>query len=115
MLTVYADEPEQYFTFTTPEAAEAIDQYLAHRTRAGEAMTPESPLFRDEFNCEIVESARAVKPLSVYDIKNLIRAATHWAGIRVNKRNLDPTIAGSIRHEVKRALQLKGLPHPLLS
>jgi integrase len=102
MLTVYADEPEQYFTFTTPEAAEAIDQYLAHRKRAGEAMTPESPLFRDEFNCEIVESAQAVKPLSVYDIKNLIRAATHRAGIRVNKRNLDPTIAGSIRHEVKQ-------------
>ena len=44
---VYSDSNQSYFTFTTPEAARAINTYLRYRERYGEKLTPKSPLFRD--------------------------------------------------------------------
>ena len=50
-LTVYEGEPdEQYVTFITPEAYEAVQQYLDWRREHGETITDNSPLFRDKFD-----------------------------------------------------------------
>ena len=48
----------QYYTFCTPECAKAIDDYLEYRERCGEKITPDSPLFRKDFDTEIHEQAR---------------------------------------------------------
>jgi len=48
----------QYYTFCTPEAAKAIDNYLEFRERCGEKITPNSPLFRKDFDIGIHEQAR---------------------------------------------------------
>ena len=49
---VYAGYKDEYFCFTTPEAAKAIDTYLQYRERYGEKIIPESYLFREQFNTE---------------------------------------------------------------
>ena len=49
-ITVYEGYKEEYFCFTTPEAAAAIDSYLKYRERYGEKLTPDSFLFREQFN-----------------------------------------------------------------
>jgi hypothetical protein len=49
-IQVYARTRDRYYTFTTPEAAKAIDEYLGYRTRNGEVLKDESPLFRKGFN-----------------------------------------------------------------
>ena len=49
-VTVYSDAKERYTTFTTPEAAKAIQVYLSYRERYGEILTPKSPVFRDQFD-----------------------------------------------------------------
>jgi integrase len=46
-LLVYAGEPEQYITFITPEAYEALKQWMEFRASFGERITSDSPLMRD--------------------------------------------------------------------
>jgi len=50
-LTVYEGEVgEEYITFITPEAYEALQSYLNWRREHGETITDDSPLFRDKFD-----------------------------------------------------------------
>jgi hypothetical protein len=50
-LTVYeGDVSEEYITFTTPEAYEAVQSYLDWRREHGETITENSLLFRDKFD-----------------------------------------------------------------
>jgi integrase len=49
-LRVYRGEAEEYHTFVTTEAAEAVQAYLEARRRTGERLKPESPLFRDAWD-----------------------------------------------------------------
>jgi integrase len=49
-ITVYKRTREQYTTFCTPETRKVIDQYLNFRERMGEKLTPNSLLFRHEFD-----------------------------------------------------------------
>jgi hypothetical protein len=49
-LTIYAGEPERYTTFISSEALEDFHHYLEMRQRAGEEITPDSPLVRANFN-----------------------------------------------------------------
>jgi len=45
-LTFYKDYKEEYYGFLTPEASEALDDYLKERESLGEKLTPQSPLIR---------------------------------------------------------------------
>ena len=47
-VNIYVGTKEEYYTFTTPEAAAAIDTYVEYRRRYGEKFTPNSPLFTAE-------------------------------------------------------------------
>jgi integrase len=49
-IDVYKKSREAYTTFCTPEARAAIDLYLDWRRELGEILTPESLLFRVEFD-----------------------------------------------------------------
>jgi integrase len=48
-LLVYAEEPEQYFTFITPEAFNAIKAWMDFRKLYGEQITGESWVIRNNF------------------------------------------------------------------
>jgi integrase len=59
---VYGDSSKyRYYTFTTPEAGRAIDDYLAFRIACGEKLSPEAPLIREEFRKENANSPHALK------------------------------------------------------
>ena len=47
---VYRTDQESYITFCTPECTELIHQYLGWREKLGERLTPDTPLFRKEFD-----------------------------------------------------------------
>jgi integrase len=60
-LIVYGDSSKyRYYTFTTPEAGKAIDDYLAFRKAGGEVLNPEAPLIREEFRKENANNPRAL-------------------------------------------------------
>ena len=48
-LTIYYGTKHEYYTFTTPECAKAIDTYLDFRIRTGEKLTDDSPQFRKQY------------------------------------------------------------------
>jgi hypothetical protein len=49
-ITVYDGEPEQYFSFVTPEAYNALIEWMDFRANQGEKITAESWLMRDLWN-----------------------------------------------------------------
>jgi integrase len=54
---------DHYFSYCTPECRSAIDAYLDYRRRYGERLTPESPLFRKEYDKE--DSEQVAHPLVI--------------------------------------------------
>lgn len=48
-IIVYANEPEQYFSFITPEAYQSLKNYMNFRELHGEKITGESWLIRDQW------------------------------------------------------------------
>jgi hypothetical protein len=82
-IDVYGGTKEHYYTFCTPECVKAIDQYLEFRTRYGENLAPNSPLFRKSFDIEIPEKVRTnVTPLSLSAMEKDISKYLERAGIR---------------------------------
>lgn len=49
-ILVYDGEPEQYFSFTTPEAYHSLKEWMEFRQKQGEKITGESSLMRDIWN-----------------------------------------------------------------
>lgn len=81
----------KYFTFCTPEARKALDDYFQFRERHGEKLIPDNPVFRKEFDTEIPGGARynveSLKHGISRDIwKHLVKAGIREID-RVNKFN----------------------------
>jgi integrase len=79
-INVYKKEQESYTTFCTPECARYIDQYLDWRERAGEKITPNSPLFRIEYSINHVNRPKAV---SAWVVAHMIHQLLNRTGVRV--------------------------------
>ena len=58
---IYENSKEQYITFCTPECATYIDNYIEQRKKAGEKITQESYLIRNDFNFSLKNRARLPK------------------------------------------------------
>ena len=54
-LVVYEGEEEQYVTFVSPEAYDALTKYVAWRKEHGEEIKSDSPLFRDKFDAVLTQ------------------------------------------------------------
>jgi integrase len=102
-LVVYAGEPEQYITFITPEAYDALEKWMAFLASFGEKITSESPLMRDAWQTTNVKQWQRIglatypKRLKSSGIKRLLERALWEQGIR---QQLE---AGQKRHEFKAA------------
>jgi integrase len=81
-LTVYENEPEEYFTFITPECRKAVDTYLDMRKRYGEVLTPESYLIRDHFDVNDPFRIPRAKPITLGTIKWKMIDIARRAGVR---------------------------------
>jgi integrase len=99
---VYSNSKQRYLTFTTPEAAKAIDVYLRYRERYGERLMPKSRLFRDQFDREDVVSIHDVRPLKLRTVERLISRTVEKSGIRTVERIKElHSEKGRIRKNVK--------------
>jgi hypothetical protein len=94
-LVVYHGEPEEYYTFITPEAYNAIEEYIDFRISHGEIINERSWVLRDEF--DTTKSSKGIatipKQLKSAGLKRLIERALYAQGIR------KPLEKGKKRHE----------------
>lgn len=70
---VYEGSNEEYWTFLTPEAWNAVDEYLEERRRDGEIINLESPVFRSAYQV----GAYQIKPLSIASAKMIAMRLAH--------------------------------------
>jgi integrase len=81
-VTLYENSKEEGSCFTTPEAAAALDAYLDYRRRSSETITPDSPLFRNDFNINSITTVRKnSKPVSVQTLKSIIHSRLIKTGL----------------------------------
>jgi len=80
---IYANTPEEYITFCTPECSEVIDTYLEYRKRCGEDITPESFLIREQFNHKRPNNP---KQMTTYNISVTLTAYAQNAGLRTTDK-----------------------------
>ena len=80
---VYEGSTEEYWTFLTPEASEALDNYLNERRNDGEMITPESPVFRARYSLGVQKA----QTLSISSIIQIIYRVLNRAELRQNLKN----------------------------
>ena len=102
-LRIYAGEPEEYYTFITPEAYDAIKDWIDFRASYGEIITEDSWVMRDLWQTTNMNYgarwglATNPKKLQSLAVKRLLDRALWEQGIR----HVLPT--GKKRHEWKGA------------
>jgi hypothetical protein len=87
-VTIYRGEPEQYFTYVTPEAWAVCRQYLEYRRAHGEDVLPSAPLIRDEFAVSQGRkgTASVVKRLGSREIERELFRILKKSGLRQEAR-----------------------------
>jgi len=81
-IQIYDGSKEGYWSFLTPEAAEALDDYFISRKLNGEKLTPESPIFAN-YNKETWSKKNNF--LSARAARNLISNDTRMGGVEREK------------------------------
>jgi integrase len=112
-LIVYAGEPEEYFTFITPEAFKALQDWMDFRTLYGEQITGESWVLRNLFKIADVKreqggnlrNPRGGNTGTVANPKMMVTKSTNRLLIRaLYEQGLRESLEeGKHRHEFKTA------------
>ncbi|KFM18812.1 integrase family protein [Marine Group I thaumarchaeote SCGC AAA799-P11] len=76
-LNLYSESDEEYWSFLTPEAAKALQDYHDLRKDSGEIFDDETPVF----------AIRKGKPMSEYSVRAVIKDTIKQAGIAKTKIN----------------------------
>lgn len=82
-VVVYPETKDEYWTFLTPEASRALDDYFAERRQDGEHLGPNSPVFRVSYSLGITRAGF----LSKISIMMIVYRILNNAGLRTNKKN----------------------------
>ena len=81
-ITVYAKSiRSRYFSFCTPEARQALDNYFDYRKRWGERLEDETPVFRTDYNAQRPQATPA-NNISVIRMQGFVRKIALDCGIR---------------------------------
>jgi integrase len=85
--TIYENSKEQHTCYCTPECSKAIDEYLEYRRQAGEVITKDSFLIRNDFSKSNEESIKNPKPLTEKNINTVVRQLLIKANLRTEHEN----------------------------
>jgi hypothetical protein len=92
-IIVYAGENEQYFSFMTPEAFEALQEWMNYRRKSGEDINGESWLMRTLWDTTTQFDAKSPSKMTTEAIRALVKRALKSQGLR--------TTLVARRHEFK--------------
>ncbi len=80
---IYEGDKEEYWTFLTPEAAKALDEYLKERKDNGERLTPDSPVFQTISP----RGELGTRPMAITSVRCVVYRALSYAKIKRKKMN----------------------------
>ncbi len=80
--TIYENTKYEYITFCTPECASMIDTYLDQRKAAGDKITEESYLVRNDFDFVFKTRVRQPKPTSIGALSIMMDTLLHKTELR---------------------------------
>ena len=89
-ILVYADEPEQYYSFISAQAYYELKKWIDFRAMSGEKITEESWLMRDLWDTSVAKGRGMIsvpKKLSSSGIKRLVERAIWAQGLRTRLQN----------------------------
>lgn len=91
-IIVYENTKEEYYTFCTPECAKTIDQYIEYRKQAGETISKESFLIRNNFDFNNKQQVKDPQPINYSSLvvqfrKLLINCGLRESGAEQFKRH----------------------------
>jgi integrase len=94
-MIVYAGEDDEYFTFISPEALQALNDWMSYRQTSGELINNDSWVMRDLWDTRVAQGRGLVtkpKKLTSLGVKRLMERAIWAQGLR---KKLEP---GKKRH-----------------
>jgi len=109
-ITVYAGENEQYYSYITPEALKALQEWMDYRSQAGEQITPDSWLMRNLWDTGFPSGggfATVPKKLKSSGVKRLMERALWAQGLRKK------LVTGKRRHEFSANHSLRKYFHTM--
>lgn len=106
-VTIYENDEEEYFSFITKEAYDAIESYLSMRKRMGENVGPDSLLIREQFDIRDPFAIATPKPVKPHTIANKIAQLGERAGIREKTILKEGEKGGSFRKTVPQVHGLR--------
>jgi integrase len=111
-IVIYKGTNNEYYTFCTPEAGQAIDDYLAHRQRCGEKLSfkenssrwepSDAPLIRQQFDINDLLQVRNAQPMDL----NAIRKVLTRHLVRVGLRTVEHPAAPKSTKRVRKSISL---------
>lgn len=96
-IIAYPGDREQYYSFLTPEAYNALIEWMDYRSACSEIITKESFIMRDIWQMDDLEGAANPKPLNSFAITRLLNRAWQAQKVRIKLPQ------GEKRHEFKTA------------
>jgi len=106
-ITIYENDAEEYFSFITVEAWNAIESYLSMRRRMGEDVGPDSILIREQFDIRDPFAIASPKPVVARTLSNKIAQLAERAGIREKTILKEGQKPGSFRKSIPQVHGLR--------
>jgi len=109
---VYEDSTEEYWTIITPEAVEALNQYLDKRKSDGEIITPNSPVFREIYSARRGMTSRPARPVGLRALICLMIRLVDKSGIRCSEEKKNSRYSTMVNHAFRKRFItiLKNIP-----
>jgi integrase len=100
-ITLYPGAKEEYCTYCSPVAKQALDFYLQIRERHGEVITNKSPVIREQYNKINPIACKYARHASKASIRFILEEITERVGIRArvpnNDKNKDVPFSASLK------------------
>jgi integrase len=112
-IVIYKGTNNEYYTFCTPEAGQAINDYLAYRQRCGEKLffdenlrqwqSKDTPLIRQQFDINDLLQVRNPQPMDLNAIRKVLTRHLVKVGLRTVEHPTAPKSTKRVRKPVSLA------------